>query len=292
MAASSGTIILHRAEAIAARLPPLLVAAERVAAAVVTGVHGRRRAGPGDSFWQYRPFREGDPASKIDWRRSAKTDRLFVREREWEAAQTVWLWRDASSSMDYRSTKKVPTKRQRSEVLLMALALLLVRAGERVAFLGAGEPPTTSRIGIERMATMMSSVETEATGVPPAEGTVRYARFVAFGDFFDPIAETAARLKAHASRGVKGHLVQILDSAEETLPFTGRVRFEGPEQEGETLVERADTLRDAYVGKLAAHRAALTQICSRLDFTFDVHRTDQPASVALLRLFAAIGERL
>jgi uncharacterized protein (DUF58 family) len=292
MTATSGTLILHRAEAIAARLPPLLVAAERVAAAVVTGVHGRRRAGPGDSFWQFRPYREGDPASKIDWRRSAKTDRLFVREREWEAAQTVWLWRDASPSMDYRSSKKIPTKRQRAEVLLLALGLLLVRAGERVALLGAREPPTTNRSGIERMASTMSAVDTEAQGVPPTDGTVRYARFVAFGDFFDPIAETEARLKAHAGRGVKGHLVQVLDSAEETLPFAGRVRFEGPESEGETLIERADTLREAYLGKLAAHRAALAQICARLDFTFDVHRTDQPASAALLRLFAAIGERV
>lgn len=292
MAATSETVILHRAEEIAARLPPLLVAAERVAAAVVTGVHGRRRAGPGDSFWQYRPFREGDPASKIDWRRSAKTDRLFVREREWEAAQTVWLWRDGSPSMDYRSTKKISTKRERAEVLLMALALLLVRAGERVALLGTGESPTTSRVGIERMAATMAEVESEDTGVPPADGTVRYARFVAFGDFFDPIAETEARLKAHAGRGVKGHLVQILDPAEETLPFAGRVRFEGPEAEGETLIERADTLREAYGEKLAAHRAALARICARLDFTFDVHRTDRPASAALLPLFAAIGERL
>ena len=291
MAAMPGTALLHRAEAVAARLPPLLVAAERVAAAVVTGVHGRRRAGPGDTFWQFRPYREGDPASKVDWRRSAKSERLFVREREWEAAQTVWLWRDASASMDYRSNNKVPTKRERAEVLLVALGLLLVRAGERVALLGGGEPPTTSRAGIERMAATLADMKPEAQGVPPAEGTVRYARLVVLGDFLEPVEETAARLRAHAGRGVKGHLVQIFDSAEETLPFAGRVRFEGPEQEGETLIERADTLRAAYGEKLAAHRAGLAQVCSRLDFTFEVHRTDQPASAALLPLFAAIGER-
>jgi uncharacterized protein (DUF58 family) len=291
---SAETLLLHRAEAAAARLPPLLVAAERVAAAIQIGVHGRKRAGPGETFWQFRPYRDGDPAAKVDWRRSAKGDRLFVREREWEAAQTVWLWRDASPSMEYRSHKNLMTKRERAEILLLALAMLLVRAGERVALLG-GEPPTTTRGGIDRMATTLTHASIHAKdtapGLPPAEGTVRYSRFVAFGDFLDPVEETAARLRAHASRGVKGHLVQVFDPAEETLPFAGRVRFEGPEAEGETLIERADSLRDAYGEKLAAHRAGLAQASARLDYTFDTHRTDQPASSALLPLFAAIGER-
>jgi uncharacterized protein (DUF58 family) len=288
---SSGTLLLHRAESAAERLPPLLVAAEHVAAAFAMGIHGRRRAGPGETFWQFRPYRDGDPASKIDWRRSAKGERLFVREREWEAAQTVWLWRDGSPSMDYRSSKNRPTKRERADVLLLALALLLVRAGERVALLGAHEGPTTSRAGIERMAATLADHQSDIRGVPPAEGTVKHARFVAFGDFLEPVDDTAQRLRAHAGRGVKGHLVQVFDPAEETLPFAGRVRFEGPESEGETLIERVDSLRGAYAEKLAAHRAGLAQVCARLDYTFETHRTDQPTSAALLPLFAAIGER-
>ena len=291
MAVGSGTLLLNRAEAVAARLPPLLVAADHVAAAVAAGIHGRRRAGPGDSFWQFRPYREGDPASKVDWRRSSKSERLFVREREWEAAQTVWLWRDGSPSMDYRSNKNLQTKRERAEVLLLALALLLVRAGERVALLGGYEPPITSRAGIERIAATLADTKSEIRGVPPAEGTTRHARLVAFGDFLDPVEDTSEQLKAQAARGVRGHLVQVFDPAEETLPFTGRVRFEGPESEGDTLIERADVLRAAYGEKLAAHRAGLAQICSRLGYTFDTHRTDQPASAAMLPLFAAIGEQ-
>lgn len=291
MAAGPGTALLNRAEAVAARLPPLLVAADHVAAAVAIGIHGRRRAGPGDTFWQFRPYRVGDPASKVDWRRSAKTERLFVREREWEAAQTVWLWRDGSPSMDYRSKKNLQSKRERADVLLLALALLLIRAGERVALLGGFEGPTTSRAGIERMATTLAEVRPEIRGLPPAEGTVRHARLVMFGDFLDPIEDLESRLRAHAGRGVDGHLVQIFDPAEETLPFSGRVRFEGPESEGDTLIERADVLRGAYSEKLKAHRASLAAICGRLGYTFEIHHTDQPASAAMLPLFTALSER-
>src|SRR5919202_1396375 len=96
-----------RAEQTAAALPPLLVAAERVATTVAQGVHGRRRVGQGETFWQFRQYEPGDAATRIDWRESAKSQRVYVRETEWEAAQSVWLWRDASASMGYNSADYV-----------------------------------------------------------------------------------------------------------------------------------------------------------------------------------------
>src|ERR1700733_4053951 len=98
---------LHQAENLAALLRPLLIEAERVAPAVIQGVHGRRRAGVGETFWQFRPYAQSDAASRIDWRQSARTDKLFVREREWEAVQSAYLWADASGSMQYASDKNL-----------------------------------------------------------------------------------------------------------------------------------------------------------------------------------------
>ena len=131
MTASPGTAA-RRAQALGARLPPLLVAAERVAATVAQGVHGRRRVGQGDSFWQYRPFVPGDAAHRIDGRASGKSDRNYVRETEWEAAQTVALWRDGSPSMRWRSGAAMPDKVEHAELLLLALASLLLRGGVAV----------------------------------------------------------------------------------------------------------------------------------------------------------------
>src|SRR5919202_4758942 len=147
--------IQHCAEQLAARLPPLLVAAERVAATVAQGVHGRRRVGQGDSFWQFRQYQPGDAPQRIDWRESAKSQRLYVRETEWEAAQSVWLWRDPSPSMDYASSAALPTKRARADLLLLALVALLVRGGERATLLGSGMPPLSGRVALNRIATMV-----------------------------------------------------------------------------------------------------------------------------------------
>src|SRR5438105_13132300 len=153
---ASSVALRDRAEQAAAVLPPLLVAAERVAVTVAQGVHGRRRVGQGETFWQFRQYQPGDAAARIDWRESAKSQRAYVRETEWEAAQSVWLWRDASVSMDYSSADYVPgaewpTKRDRAELILVALASLLVRGGERLTLLGSAVTPMTGRVALSRL---------------------------------------------------------------------------------------------------------------------------------------------
>ena len=73
---------------LAARVPRLILEARRVASTVIHGLHGRRRAGSGENFWQYRRFVNGEPSHNVDWRRSARDDHLYVREREWEASHS------------------------------------------------------------------------------------------------------------------------------------------------------------------------------------------------------------
>src|ERR1700728_4988506 len=136
---------------LAAAMPRLILEARRVAATVLHGSHGRRRVGPGENFWQYRRFVSGEPASRVDWRRSARDDHLYVREREWEAAHTVWIWPDRSPSMMFASPLVHETKLYRTLVIALALAEVLVEGGERVGIPGLTRP-TGSRNVIERMA--------------------------------------------------------------------------------------------------------------------------------------------
>jgi uncharacterized protein (DUF58 family) len=109
-----------RALDLARRLPRLVVAAKEVAASVRHGVHGRRQAGVGENFWQFRPAVTGEAAGRIDWRRSARDDRTYVREREWEAAHTVFIWMDRSPSMGFVSSLAREPKVDRAVVLGLA----------------------------------------------------------------------------------------------------------------------------------------------------------------------------
>ncbi|HET9019276.1 MAG TPA: DUF58 domain-containing protein, partial [Acetobacteraceae bacterium] len=176
------SLAARRAEALGAHLPPLLVAAERVAATVAQGVHGRRRVGQGDSFWQFRPFTQGDTINRIDWRVSARSDRVFVRETEWEAAQTVCLWRDAGPSMRWKSRGASVEKADRAGLILFALAALLLRGGERVRLMAEGSRPLHGRAGLERLADEMERQPENDDGLPPDVKLPRHARVVLIGD--------------------------------------------------------------------------------------------------------------
>ena len=277
-------------QTLAATLPPLLVAAERVAATVWQGVHGRRRVGQGDAFWQFRPYVAGDPPQRIDWKQSAKSDGIYVRQSEWEAAQSVWLWRDASPSMNFRSSPGLPSKRDRAELLMMAVAALLARGGEHLALLDAGEPPGTGRPALLRLAVALARRAAETAGLPTTRTLPRYARVVLIGDFLAPLEEIRGVVAGLTTAGVRGHLVHIVDPAEESLPFAGRVRFAGAEAEGDIVFGRVESVRDEYRARFAAHRAGLQAVVRTFGWTLLAHHTDQPPATALLSLFFALAE--
>ena len=286
----------RRAEALGSRLPPLLVAAERVAATVAQGVHGRRRTGQGESFWQFRPFTAGDAVTRIDWRQSAKSDRAFVRETEWEAAQTILLWRDASPSMHWRSRLAAVEKQERAGLLLLALAALLLRGGERVALLG--ERPVCGRAGLDRLAETLergtgdrNTGDADESGLPPEAFVPRHARVVLIGDFLAPLEQVQASVARFAAIPSSLHMLQVLDPAEVSLPYQGRVRFQGLERETETLIPRVEAVRDAYARALQAHQAGLGAIAAGAGCRLGVHYTDQPAEAALLGLYTALEAR-
>jgi len=282
--------VVHRAEELASGLPPLLVAADRVASTVSQGVHGRRRVGQGETFWQFRRYQPGDATSRIDWRRSARSQRVYIRQTEWEAAQSVWLWRDASRSMEYRSSAGLSTKADRAELLLLALASLLIRGGEHVALLGEGQPPAGGRAALQRIAARLETSAASTASLPAFEPLPRYARVVVFGDLLSTPDDVKTMIGAFAARGVRGHMVQVLDPAEETLPFSGRVRFEGMEDDGEVLFGRAESVRDAYGAAVAAHRDALESLARTAGWTLLVHRTDRPPEPMMLALYLALAE--
>lgn len=285
---------LNRSLELAGTLPALMVAADRVAATVIQGVHGRRRVGQGDAFWQYRPYRDGDSASQIDWRQSARSRNLFVRETEWEAAASVWLWRDGSPSMQYASLRGLDTKAVRAEVITLALASLLTDAAERVAVLGTGMRPITGRIAVRRIAETLLDETREGSRQPPslppmvplpAHGTV-----VLVSDWLDPLEKIEDIVRYYASAGVRGHLVQVLDPAEEDLPFDGHVKFEGLEAEGQHTIRRVETVRTAYGARLAAQREGLQRLARPANWTVHLHRTDRPAQTVLLSLYLAMAD--
>jgi uncharacterized protein (DUF58 family) len=278
----------EQAETEAARLPALLARAEHLAGAVLLGDHGRRRAGMGDDFWQYRPAQVGDSLRMIDHRRSAMGDVQFVREREWQIAQSVMLWVDRGASMRFASTPALPTKAERARVLGLATAILLVRGGERVGLTGTRLPPRRGRMQILRLAQMFAEDAAEDYAPPEHRAMIPHARAVFISDFMGDIDAVRTALTKAADRGVRGVLLHVLDPAEEAFPFRGRTVFEsiGGTLEHETL--KASDLKSRYLDRLAARKAELQHLCSVAGWQYGLHHTGSSAQSGLLWIWRAL----
>ena len=279
--------IRQEAAALSARLPSLVIAARNVAQTVRHGVHGRRRAGSGETFWQFRPFISGEPSSRVDWRRSAREERAFVREREWEAAHTVWIWFERSASMRFGSSLALTTKVDRAAVIALAFADLCVRGGERAGLLGLTRPLADAGV-VERFAEAIATDERlhgpSEAALPPLLPAAARSMALLIGDFLCEPEQTEQALRAISGEGAIGELVIVVDPIEETYPFSGNVEFLHPNGSLRLLRPRAQNIRDAYLAKLAAHREALRRICSSLGWGLSLSRTDHSAAEILLAL--------
>ncbi len=284
--------VRHEAEKAASLFPAMLLEAERIAQTVSAGLHGRRRAGAGETFWQHRPYAFGDPVSAIDWRQSARAaDRFYVRQNEWESAAAAYLWRDPSLSLDYASQKDWPTKRRRADILLTALTILLSQAGERIGILGVERKLFQGRMAPERILESLSVQNHDKDkSAPPIASAPAGARIVMASDFFTAPEGVERAVASLAASGAKGALLQICDPAEEEFPFEGRVEFRDLESAERLTFGETASLAGAYKARFAAHREALEAIARKNGWTFLAHRTDQPAQAALLALFIALAD--
>ncbi|MCF2904891.1 DUF58 domain-containing protein [Octadecabacter sp. CECT 8868] len=280
-----------RSEDLAAPFPALLAEAEHLAATVMVGDHGRRRAGAGDTFWQYRPAQNHDEMRAIDWRRSARSDNQFVQDKEWQIAQSILLWVDQSAAMSFTSLKDGTTKAQRARTLALATAILLLRGGERVGLTGDLLPPRRGEMQISQMAALLSEDHADDFGTPVADGMASHSRALFVSDFLGDLTGIETAMAKAAERDVRGALVQVLDPTEEAFPFDGRTIFES--MTGAVVHEtlKARDLRDRYLDRLAERKDRLATLARTSGWQFHTHHTDTAASSALLWTYSALERR-
>ena len=267
-----------------------MVAADRVAATVIQGVHGRRRVGQGDAFWQYRPYRDGDSASQIDWRQSARSRHLFVRETEWEAAPAsgCGAMRRPRCNTPRSEKHRHQGGARRADHLALASLRRCRRARHRAWLghapdLGTGSPCADRR----RCSTRRAAAEPPPSLPPllplPAHGTI-----VLVSDWLDPLDNIEAVIRHYASGGVPG-IWQVLDPAEEDLPFDGHVKFEGLEAKGQHTIQRVKAC-GRPMARGWRRRRGLQRLTRSTDWTVHLHRTDKSPQTVLLLLYLAMAD--
>ena len=277
------------AQTASGHLPALILSAERLAAMIAPGAHGLRRSGPGEDFWQYRPAAQGDSARAIDWRRSARSDAQFVRDREAQTAQAVGLWISAGQGMGYSGAPDRPAKADRAHLLALALAMVLLRGGEKVGLLG--QPARAGRVQADRLAEQIAAKALTGTDDDaPLPDTLRpNQRLVILSDFLGDPAWVDALLSRASGIGVTGVLMQVLDPDEEAFPWSGAVLFRSLSGAVRHDSRDAGGLRDAYLARLAERREWLRHRAMGAGWQFGHHSTGHPPATALSWLYQVLA---
>lgn len=255
------------ADALARRLPRLS-AQTRASEAVHLGSAGRRRAGTGEDFWQYRRYNAEDDAARIDWRRSAQGDTLFVRETELETARSFFAYADPHEGFNWTGDAGRHTKADRARIIMMALANLLSREGERVGVLGSGQSAAFGKRALERLYRQIATPERNQLITPKQSGTAIIA-----SDFYDPASTWRDHLAPIASKCRDGILLAISDPVETDFPFTGRTRLSRPGTKQERILGRAETIQAEYQARFEENRTQMAALAGDLGWRFITHST-------------------
>jgi uncharacterized protein (DUF58 family) len=107
-------------------------------------------------------------------------------------------------------------------------------------------------------------------------------------DFWSPMNEIRTMLAGLAASGAHGTLVQIVDPAEETFPYSGRVEFVEPEAGSMITAGRAESWANDYVARVALHRDEIHAETNKLDWLFSTHTTSRSAAELLLFLHSGM----
>ncbi|MFV0292533.1 MAG: DUF58 domain-containing protein [Paracoccus sp. (in: a-proteobacteria)] len=284
-------ILRARAETAAAALPPLHLAAGPVIPMSVSGSHGLRRPGTGEDFWQYRPAHAGDTARAIDWRRSARSDAQFVRDRERQTMRIAEIWVGRGAGMGYAGQGHGgESKFDRARLIALALGLSMIRGGERVAMLG--EPPGTGAVQAEKLSLSLagSDLLVEDDDIPDQTVIQPGRIIVLINDFISDNNILFNIINSISSINCSGVILQVLHPDEEEFPFDGAIRFETA---GGRFHDTRDAggLRMAYRARLQEHREKLAVNAQRAGFVFGTHDLGRPVSEALIWLHGILSAR-
>lgn len=269
-------------------MPRILLEARRIANTLSNGFHGRRQSGHGENFWQFRAFTSGEPSNRIDWRRSARDNRLYVREREFQSSHTFWLWVDRSISMRFSSSLAGISKIERAMVLGLALAHVLAVNAERVGLIG--HTPVTGRNTIDRLAELMLLDKTgEKEDYPPSFSLPATHEMLLISDFLSPLEKLGTMLDTLSANKARGHALMILDPIEETFPFQGQAILNEPETHNSLKIGNAADWAEQYHIRMKSHQDQLKKMFSDKGWTFSVHHTDHPATTAATHSLSLIA---
>ena len=271
-----------KAEHTAASVPDIRQLAIETAFQILHGHNPKRKAGSGEAFWQFREYQPGDMPREIDWRQSAKTDRVYIRQKELHTAQTCLFWSKQNTDMAFCSDDELPNKHFSSSVLALALALIHSRSGEAIAYAGLQRAGHSERT-LQHFEQLLMQNTPEP--LPTSVEIQRNATFYGFSDFLETPEEIEAAFAPIAERTHNGWLVHVLDPAEFNLPYQGRILFEDMHGQNQTVISNASDIKSEYHQRMLKQIEQIQKLCARWGWKYILHRTDMTYKFTAMKIW-------
>ena len=272
--------IFKISEKISYNLPSLLSESSILSKNVLEGLHSTRFAGKGDSFWQFREYQQGDTVSNIDWRKSASTEKILIKEKEKEIRKDIYIYFDKSKSMYYKSDNKTQNKFFISVLLTLTLCRLFSRSTEEVYIFNSKNIPINCSSNIKNF--NLKFLEDKNIGLPAADYIKKKSLLVIFSDFFYDTKELSMLIKKLKNKNVIGYLIQILDPNELKFEFKGCNQLIDMETKEKLLLNNSQLFFQSYKNALKQMRTNLHKLCylnNWKDFTYTTNNT--PSTIML-----------
>ena len=274
-----------KAEKLTFQIPNLLIKANNIANTVWEGMHNRNKAGVGDSFWQFRKYEYGDPAHLIDWKKSAKSYDTFVKEKELYTLQDIVIWRDTSKSMNFSSNKQIEPKIYRANLLTLALTIIFSKSGENIVLNGFNSKLSHGNKVINFIANQITSkIKESFLSRPNIDEIKNNSDVILISDFLNDIKDTEEIIRKLSSRGINGNIIHVLDPAEKTFPFKGRINFNGLEEEESILIGNAESIKNNYKKAITAHCNKVKKLALSYSWKYYMDITDNSPESSLLNI--------
>ena len=275
-----------KAEELSSQISSLYIKADRIANTIWEGFHNRNKDGVGDNFWQFRKYEYGDPAHLIDWKKTAKSNETFIQEKELQTLQNFFIWRDTSESMNYSSLDKINTKLYRANLLTLALTIILSKSGENIALNGINSKLFKGKEAISFVSNQITEkVKGNYKSIPNLNDIKNNSYVILIGDFLNSIKDTEKIIKGLSNRGINGIIIHILDPAEITFPFKGRINFNGLEDEKGILIGKAESIRNDYKKTIKRHIEKLTKLTNSYSWKYFLDISDIEPIITLNKIY-------
>lgn len=220
-----------------------------------------RQKGYGLEFDQIREYQQGDDVRYIDWKSSARTNKVLVKQYYQEYSRTIMLLVDISASTSFGSGAQ--TKQQCLATIASVLAMVAHLGKDRVSLVLFADdvelfmPPNTGMAHVHAiMKTVFERSASAATtdyksmlrfaGSKRSKDTVMFVLSDFIGLEKEPLLHTLARSNQLVA-------VRCLDSVERALPAVGLLRIQDSET-GELLELDARSRGARYINQKCAER--------------------------------------